>query len=323
MLEGFDRDWIENGTRNSATYTSLPAGDYTLRVQGANSAGIWNREGLSLSIQVLPAPWLTWWAFTLYGLGTLFLIWLGARAYVSYELERRARELAVKMVEAEAHADDEMQEQLEIHDDLVKSVYRHSVSTLNLVGELISTKGSYLSDDNACEVVQASISRVDALAILEECLYYQNEILLADLNKYTNILVSKLLKKSPVGEENIVTINEVTSQPFPIEQASPLAIALFELLENAIQHAFEETGQANYLHIVLAPEGPALTDAHYRLVVQDNGPGIPPNIDPLTADTSGLAIVSSMAKRLSGELSFANRNGTVVSISFPRAGATR
>ncbi len=44
MLENFDPDWIENGTRNSATYTNLPSGDYVFRVQGANSAGIWNTE---------------------------------------------------------------------------------------------------------------------------------------------------------------------------------------------------------------------------------------------------------------------------------------
>ncbi len=321
MLEGFDRDWVESGTRNSATYTSLPAGDYTLRVQGANSAGIWNREGLTLSVQVLPAPWLTWWAFSLYALGALLLIWLSTRAYVSFVIERRAMEMAVEMVEAEERADDEMQEQLEIHDDLVKSVYRHSVSTLNLVGELIATKSSYLTDDFACEVVRASINRVDALAILEECLYHKNETLLADLNKYTNILIANLLKKSPVGEENIITINEVSTQPLPIEQASPLAIALFELVENAIQHGFEETGRANYLHIVLAPDEPGLTEQTYRLVVQDNGPGIPPNIDPLAAETSGLAIVSSMARRLSGVLGFSNRNGTSVSIIFPKAEA--
>ena len=271
MLEGFDHAWVENGTRNSATYTSLPAGQYTLRVQGANSAGVWNREGLSIDVDVLPAPWRTWWAFTLYALVFLFMLWLFVRAYVSFALQHKARQLARQMVESEQHADDEMQEQLEIHDDLVKSVYRHSVSTLNLVSELISAKGEHLADETACELMQASVSRVGALAMLEDCLYYQGEVLLADLNKYTNMLVSRLLKHAIVGAENIVTTNEVMSRPFPVEQASPLAIVLFEVIENAMQYAFEDVSRVNYLHIALRLDQSGDSDSNFRLVVRDNG----------------------------------------------------
>ena len=316
MLDGFDHDWIENGTRNSATYTSLPPGDYTLRVQGANSAGVWNREGLSLEIEVLPPPWRSWWAYTIYLLSLMFLVWLGMRAYNSYVIERRARAMAIKMIEAEERADDEMQEQLEIHDDLVKSVYQHSVSTLNLVRDFIATKGAHRSDENALELTQATVSRVEALALLEECLYYQNEVLLADLNKYTNIITTRLLKYAPGGQETITTINDVTSQPIPIGQASPLAIALYELLENSIQHAFESAAGAHYIQISFGPGGPE--GAGYRLVVQDNGAGIPANIDLLSAQTPGFAVVAAMAERLGGALSFDTENGTLIAITFPR-----
>ena len=319
ILDGFDHDWIENGTRNTATYTSLPPGDYVLRVQGANSAGVWNREGLSLAVKVFPPPWRTWWAYTLYAIFLAFLLWLGKRAYDSYVIEKRAREMALVMIASEERADDEMQEQLEIHDDLVKSVYRHSVSTLNLVGDVLSIRGGQLIDENAREVIAQSIERVQALALLEECLFYQNEVLLADLNKYTNILVSNLLQKSATDEQHITTINEVSARPLPIEQASPLAIALYELLENAIVHAFDESSEANYIHVILATEAAGTQDAgHHRLTVQDDGAGIPSNIDPLSSHTPGFVIVASMAQKLSAELSFAFRNGTLVSMVFPQ-----
>lgn len=317
-LEGFDQAWVENGNRNSATYTSLPAGRYTLHVQGANSAGVWTRDGLSIEVEVLPAPWWTWWAFTLYALALLFITWLFLRTYWSFALQRVSRLQSRQMLEAEQHADDEMQEQLEIHDELVKSVYRHSVSTLGLVSELISTKGAHLADQTACEVMQASVGRVDALAMLEECLYYQGEVLLADLNKYTNILVSRLLKHAPVGAENITTTNDVTPRPFPVAQASPLAIVLFEAIENAIQYAFEDTSRVNYLHITLGPDQADDPDANFRLVVRDNGPGIPPNIDPMSAPSSGLLIVASMARKLRGTVGVVNKDGTVLTLVFPR-----
>jgi ligand-binding sensor domain-containing protein/HPt (histidine-containing phosphotransfer) domain-containing protein len=60
-LEGLDRDW--NYSRNShlIAYTTLPAGDYTLKVKASNCDGVWGDEGLKLKIRVLPPWWNTWW----------------------------------------------------------------------------------------------------------------------------------------------------------------------------------------------------------------------------------------------------------------------
>jgi signal transduction histidine kinase len=61
MLEGFDRDWIEAGSRRYAAYTHLDGGDYTFRVRASNSDGVWNTEGASLQIRVQPPFWKAWW----------------------------------------------------------------------------------------------------------------------------------------------------------------------------------------------------------------------------------------------------------------------
>jgi len=284
-------------------------------VQGASSAGVWNREGLSLDIEVLPPPWKTWWAYLSYVVMLTLLGWVIARAWDSHVVKRRATQMALNMIAAEQRADDEMQEQLEIHDDLVKAVYRHSVSTLHLLGEVIDIKGSWLGEEDAREVTDGNIKRVAALALLEDCLYYQNELLLADLNKFTDIIVCRLLEDSPIPQETITTINEVSSHALSFEQASPLAIAMYELLENAIQHAFEGTGP-HYIHAILASQPSGQTGSDYRLTIEDNGLGIPANIDPLSSRTPGLAIVAAMVRRLSGEISYTIDKGTFVSITF-------
>jgi len=77
-LEGFDRDWIDSGHRNTATYTNLNAGSYLFRVRGSNDKGIWNTKGTSLVINILPPFWLTWWAYLFY----FFLIVLAIYTFV-------------------------------------------------------------------------------------------------------------------------------------------------------------------------------------------------------------------------------------------------
>jgi two-component sensor histidine kinase len=317
MLENFDPDWIDNGTRNTATYTNLPAGDYVFRVQGANSAGVWNREGISLTVRVLPPPWRTWWAYCLYGVAFLFFLWIFKRVYDSYVIKKRAIQMAIEMHETENRADDDMQEQLELQDDLVKSVYRHNVATLALVSDYISLQSDYLPDDIAREATEGSIKRVAALSALEDCLYYQNDGLLADLHKYTDILISKLVSDASVRPDTIATINEVSTNLIAAEIASPLSIALYELLENCFQHAFELESPANYIHISLDIEP---TDSPlercYRMVVRDNGVGCPGNIHLDTPETSGFATVHAIAEKLAGSLHTSSDNGTTVTLVF-------
>ncbi|NGP77837.1 response regulator [Balneolaceae bacterium YR4-1] len=65
-LEGFNEEWIQSGNLASATYTNLPHGEYTFRVKGSNNDGIWNEEGLALAVIVTPPWWHTWWAYGLY-----------------------------------------------------------------------------------------------------------------------------------------------------------------------------------------------------------------------------------------------------------------
>ncbi len=53
-LDGFDHEWVAAGTQRSAFYTNLPPGNYTFSVIAANSDGLWNQQGASLSLTVIP-----------------------------------------------------------------------------------------------------------------------------------------------------------------------------------------------------------------------------------------------------------------------------
>jgi ligand-binding sensor domain-containing protein/signal transduction histidine kinase len=61
MLEGFDKDWNYAGTRRFGKYTNLPGGTFKLRIKGSNNDGVWNEEGVSIEITVVPPFWATWW----------------------------------------------------------------------------------------------------------------------------------------------------------------------------------------------------------------------------------------------------------------------
>jgi ligand-binding sensor domain-containing protein/two-component sensor histidine kinase len=309
-LENFDPDWVENGTRNTATYTNLPAGDYTLRVQGANSSGIWNREGITLNIHVLPAPWFSWWANCIYVISVLLFIWGLARIYQSYEAKRTSKQLAIQMFEAENKADDDMQEQLELQDELIHSAYHHNRTILSLMGDCISLQGDVRRDFTV-----SCSKRIAALTCLEDSVFYQAGGPVANLKNYTDHILEYLLKNSPVNAQTIVTINEVSPKLLPAELALPLAIIIYELLENCIQHAFEVDSPANYIHITMSHQSMNYPSAYnLELFVRDSGSIECGSLEDLSHETSGLSIVQSIVDKLGGTLELSTDMSAKISL---------
>jgi signal transduction histidine kinase/ligand-binding sensor domain-containing protein/DNA-binding response OmpR family regulator len=77
-LSGYEEDWRTADANRLAKYTNMSPGEYVFQVIGSNSDGIWNNEGASLKIVILPPWWATTWAYLAYALliiGTIYFVW--------------------------------------------------------------------------------------------------------------------------------------------------------------------------------------------------------------------------------------------------------
>jgi sugar lactone lactonase YvrE len=61
IMEGFENEWNYVGNKKEATYTSMNPGKYIFRVKASNNDGVWNNEGASIHITILPPWWKTIW----------------------------------------------------------------------------------------------------------------------------------------------------------------------------------------------------------------------------------------------------------------------
>ncbi len=96
-LEGFDDDWVDAGSRRFAGYTNLDGGEYVFKVRASNGDGVWNEQGTSLKVVIVPPWWKTWWAYGLYLLSALGLFYL----YVRHKTLRHEEELGLHREESE------------------------------------------------------------------------------------------------------------------------------------------------------------------------------------------------------------------------------
>ncbi len=112
-LEGFDKGWAKAGVERKANYTNLSPGTYTFKVRAANNDGVWNNNGASINIIILPPFWQTAWFRLIAFLLIIQALYLFYRYKVTeinrqkvalarqvrertIELDQKARELQVK-----------------------------------------------------------------------------------------------------------------------------------------------------------------------------------------------------------------------------------
>lgn len=89
QLSKIDNDLIYAGSKQFASYTGLPPGEYTFRVKAENGGSATGET--SLTIVISPPFWRTWWANLLSGTAVALLIW----KFVKWRLR------SIKIVETE------------------------------------------------------------------------------------------------------------------------------------------------------------------------------------------------------------------------------
>jgi signal transduction histidine kinase len=115
-LDGFDRDWIDAGSRREAFYTNLPPGTYKFHVTAASGAGIWNTTDAAVAFAVAPTFLESIWFKILAGLVLAGLAWLAYTLRIRQETARLRSRFEVRSAERERIA-------REIHDTLLQGCH--------------------------------------------------------------------------------------------------------------------------------------------------------------------------------------------------------
>ncbi|MFH1853479.1 MAG: two-component regulator propeller domain-containing protein [Candidatus Neomarinimicrobiota bacterium] len=286
-LEGFESDWNFVGKQHSATYTNIPSGEYTFRVNGCNNDGIWNTNGASLKIIIQPPFWRTVW-FRL--LAFSFLIGLAQFIYRArtQSIKTHSRELEQinlvlkQEIEERKKAEQEREQALILarQSDKVKSLFlanmSHEIRTpLNSIlgySDLLEKSLQDRLDADEMEFLQSIRRGGDRLmntvhAILDisqiEAGSYSLNPERIELTELLHKLVYDLRPQATV-KKLALNFKSMINPAWVMADQYCLSHAITNVIENAIKY----TDQGS-VSVVL---GAAAND--YRITVVDTGIGI-------------------------------------------------
>ena len=87
ILEGFNKKWVQQGTKHTATFTNVNPGEYILKIKATNGDKVWNEKPTIVRIKISEPWWNSWLAYSFYFL-LLCLI-----AYYLYTIVKKRIEL--------------------------------------------------------------------------------------------------------------------------------------------------------------------------------------------------------------------------------------
>lgn len=94
-LVGYDQDWRED-SRRETHYSNLGPGEYTFLVKACNNDGIWNELGAKYSFTIKTPIYRTWWAYSIYVLIFILVIY-GLVRFRERTLKNRSHQLETKV----------------------------------------------------------------------------------------------------------------------------------------------------------------------------------------------------------------------------------
>ncbi|KAM3111737.1 PAS domain S-box protein [Phormidesmis sp. 146-33] len=208
-------------------------------------------------------------------------------------------------------AENQIRESLQEKEVMLKEIHHRVKNNLQVISSLLKLQAGYIKDDRILEVFKESQNRVRAMALIHEKLYQSEDLAKTDFAEYIRSLVNDLFRSYSISSRAVSLNLTVEDVRLSIDTAIPCGLIINELVSNSLKYAFS-TEKFGQISIALSAE----TNDRYLLVVQDDGSGLPSDIDFRKTKSLGLQLVCNLTRQLQGTLDLDRENGSTFKINF-------
>ncbi|RCJ24797.1 ATPase [Nostoc minutum NIES-26] len=196
---------------------------------------------------------------------------------------------------------------------LLKEIHHRVKNNLQIVSSLLQLQSQTLKDPEVIRVFRDSQNRIDSISLIHKNLYTSPNIGQLDVDEYIENLATSLLISYQIVPGQISLETHIDSVSLNVDQAIACGLIVNELISNALKHAFPQQ-QPGKIIIALRNVG-----NNIEMIIQDNGIGLPHDLDWNNTDSLGLSLVFDLVTaQLEGSITVESQQGTVFKIQFPK-----
>lgn len=248
-------------------------------------------------------------------LGTIASFYHEPREPSDHELQmiKIAASLAGIVIER-TRSEEQMRASLAEKEILLKEIHHRVKNNMQVISSLLNLQTGRIQDPTTREMFEDAQNRIKSMALIHERLYQQHTLARVEFAAYLRQLVGHLLRSYRTGA---VTLNFAADEvSLDIDSAVPCGLIVNELVTNALKYAYAD-GRAGVLTIYLHASDSTDKSGQARLIVADDGPGIPAGFDLAKATSLGLQLVGDLTQQISGSIEYATANGARWTLSIP------
>ena len=199
-------------------------------------------------------------------------------------------------------------------DATIREIHHRVKNNLQTISSLLRLQGRRLDSPEAKQAIEESVRRIRSIALVHETLSRETGDDVS-FNEIVRPLVRMVEESLASPDRHIRVSVEGDAGKLPAGVATPLAVVLTELLQNAADHGYPPPHPAGHVRVELENDGEML-----RVRVVDEGVGLPPGFKVEDQNGLGLSIVRSLVtSQLNGSLEMFTgpEGGAVVDLRLP------
>lgn len=202
-------------------------------------------------------------------------------------------------------------EKNEYIESLIRELHHRVKNNLQVVSSLMALQSSRVEDDKAREALEEGRSRVNAMAMIHQRLYMDNELATVNITEYLEHLSASLATSYGFDPGRVNTTINLGQASMDIDMAIPIGLIVNELITNAFKHAFVEITDPR-INVLLNKK----QDRVFELRVADNGVGMRTDNVRSASGSFGMKLVGTLVKQLNGKMEVVREKGTEIIIEI-------
>lgn len=203
------------------------------------------------------------------------------------------------------------EQQLKIKEATIREIHHRVKNNLQTIASLLRLQSRRMSSAEARQALMESVGRISSIAVVHEILSQSGSGTL-DFKEIAMNINSMIESGLVQPDKKITIVTKGSGGKIPSPMATALALILTELVQNAVEHAFDgrKTGK---ISITLKRSGKMLI-----MTVHDNGIGLPGDFNVSRNSNLGLQIIHTLVSdELGGSWDMQSSNGTKVTVRVP------
>jgi PAS domain S-box-containing protein len=187
---------------------------------------------------------------------------------------------------------------------LLKEVHHRVKNNLQVVSSILNLQSAYVEDEKILMLLSESQNRIKSMSFIHEALYQTKDFSYIDFKEYILNLSNNLIHSYQIYGDLVDLVLNVEKVLLNLDQAIPCGLIVNELFSNALKYAFEPN-KAGSITIALTHN----SKDEIKLIVKDNGQGLPNNFDFRKTESLGLQLVTTLVEQIDGTVNCETKKG--------------